>query len=309
MSARRWKKLAILNKIETAYRTDSTPTAADALIATNVTFTPLEGDEVSRDLMLPYLGNQGVVLAGIHGRMEFEIEVAGAGAAGTVPKYGSILRACGMAETINAGTDVVYSIVEDDVESTSIYFISDGVQHVLLGARASVSMNFTPKQIPKFRFTVVGLLGTITDIATMPAVIMTGWQTPLHVQMANTTMSLHGWDSVAESLAIDLGNTLTPRFLIGDELVMISDRRSTGTAVVEARGLATVDWFDKALNRGRGALNLVHGIDAGNIVEIDAPAVEIGRLTQGQTDNISNYSLPLSLCPVNGRDELTITVR
>ena len=65
MSARRWKKLAILNKIETAYRTDSTPTAADALIATNVTFTPLEGDEVSRDLMLPYLGNQGVVLAGI----------------------------------------------------------------------------------------------------------------------------------------------------------------------------------------------------------------------------------------------------
>ena len=29
----------------------------------------------------------------------------------------------------------------------------------------------------------------------------------------------------------------------------------------------------------------------------------------GNTDNISNYSLPLSLCPVTGLDELSITVR
>jgi hypothetical protein len=275
----------------------------------NVTFTPLEADEVTRDLMLPYLGSQGVILAGIYARLEFDIEIAGSGTAGTAPAYGSILRAAGLAETVEEDVSVEYSIVETAVESGSIYFVSDKVQHVMLGCQANVSLTFTPKGIPRFRFTVLGLLGTITDIVAMPAVSMVGWETPLTVSKANTTMSLHGWASVAESLTVDLGNTLTPRFLIGEEEILISNRQSTGTAVVVAGSLATVNWFDRAIERTRGGLALTHGTQAGNIVEIAAPAVEVGRPTQGQTDGVSNYTLPLMLCPVTGLDELVITVR
>lgn len=104
-------------------------------------------------------------------------------------------------------------------------------------------------------------------------------------------------------------NTVTPRFLIGSESVIISDRRTTGTAVVEAASLATADWFARAIARTRGSLSLIHGKTAGNIVEISAPAIEIGKVTQGQTDGILNYSLPLSLCPVTGMDELRIIAR
>lgn len=308
MPARRWSKLAILHAIETTYRTDATPVAADGIVATNINFTPYEAQEVSRDLLLPYMGNQGVVLAAVHGRIEFDVEIAGAGAAGTVPRYGSLLRACGMSETVTAATSVAYEIVEDAVESSTLYFNSDGVRHVFLGSRANVQMTFTPTQIPKFRFSLTGMLGTITD-AVLPSVTMTGWTTPVICSMGNTVLTLHGWTAVAESLQLDLGNTLTPRFLIGDEKVMISDRRSTGTAVVEARHLAEIDWFQRALGRTRGALNLVHGTAAGNRVEIVAPAVEIGRPTQGETDRIVNYSIPLSLCPVSGRDEISIIVR
>ena len=309
MTARRWNKLAILHKLETVYGTNATPLAADALIGTNVSFSPIEAEEVSRDLMLPYMGSQGVVLAGIHAKLEFDVEIAGAGAAGTVPKFGSALRACGMAETVTAATKVEYTIVEDGVESSSVYFVSDKVQHVLLGCRGTCSMSFTPKGIPRFRFAFTGLLGTITDIGAMPAVTMAGWTTPLTVSKLNTTMTLHGWASVAESLSVDLGNTVNPRFLIGGESVMIADRKSKGSAVVEGRSLATVDWFAKALARTRGALSLIHGTVAGNIVEIAAPAVEIGRPTQGQTDGIVNYTLPLDLCPSAGLDELKIIVR
>lgn len=308
MPARRWSKLALLHKLESTYATDPTPAAIDAIIATNINFTPIQADEVSRDLLLPYMGNQGVVLAGEHGRIEFDVEIAGAGAAGSVPKYGSLLRACGMAETVTAGTSVEYEIIENDQESSTVYFNSDGQQHIFLGGRANVSMTWTPKQIPKFRFSYVGLLGDVAD-AVLPAATMAGWITPLVVKKANTTMSLHGWPSVAESLSVDLGNTLTPRFLIGDEKVMISDRKATGTAVVEARHVADIDWFGRARARTRGALSLVHGTAAGNIVEIAAPAVELGMPTQGQTDGIVNYSLPISLCPVSGMDELAITIR
>ena len=309
MSRRFWRKLAILHKIETVYGTDIVPTAADAILATNVSFMPMEGDEVSRDLMLPYLGAQGIVLAGTYGRIEFDIEVAGSGAVGTPPAYGSLLRIAGLAETIDAGVDVTYSPIDDDREAGSIYFVSDKVRHVLLGCRANVSVTLTPKQIPKFRFTVTGLLGTISDQVSMPAVSQAGWKVPVVVSKAQTAMSLHGWPAVAESLTLDLGNTIVPRFLIGDEAVEITDRQSSGTAVVEARPLADVDWFGKAMSRARGALLLTHGTVAGNIVEFAAPAVEIGKPTQGNTDGILNYSLPLTLATTAGLDEIAITIR
>ncbi|WP_273794701.1 phage tail tube protein [Brucella intermedia] len=309
MGVRKHNKLAMLHKLETTYGEDAAPVAANALLAANVTITPIEGQEVSRDLLLPYMGNQGIVLAGIYARVEFDLEVAGSGKAGEPPKIGSILRVSGMSETITPDQDVAYEIVEDAVESGSLYFISDKVQHVLLGGQANIAPSFAPSSIPRFRVTYLGLLGTITDVAAMPSVTNAGWTTPETVSKANTTMSLHGWPSVAESLSVDLGNTLTPRFLIGDEKIMISDRKTTGTAVVEARSLAEVDWFSRALKRTRGELKLTHGKTAGNIVEISAPAVEVGKPSQGQTDGIVNYSLPLSLCPIEGMDELKIVFK
>lgn len=309
MGVRKHNKLAMLHKRETTYGEDAAPVAANALLGANVTITPIEGQEVSRDLLLPYLGNQGIVLAGIYGRVEFDLEIAGSGTAGEPPKIGSILRVAGMSETITPDQDVAYEIVEDAVESGSLYFISDKVQHVLLGGQANIAPSFTPSSIPRFRVTYLGLLGTITDVAAMPIVTNAGWTTPETVSKANTSMSLHGWPSVAESLSVDLGNTLTPRFLIGDEKIMISDRKTTGTAVVEARSLAEVDWFDRALKRTRGELKLTHGKTAGNIVELTAPAVEVGKPSQGQTDGIINYSLPLSLCPIEGMDELKIVFK
>ena len=305
---RLFRKLAILNKIETVYGTSSNPAAINAIIGTNVSFTPFEAEEVSRDLLLPYLGNQGVILTGKHAKIEFDVEIAGAGAAGTVPKYGSLLRACGFAETVAAGVSVTYSIIETGVESSTIFFEIDGVRHIMLGCRGNMSVNLAPKGIPKYRFSLTGLLGTITDQA-LTAVTLAGWTVPLEASSANTTMTLHAWSSIAESLSIDLGNTVTPRFLIGSESVIITDRKTTGQAVVEADSLVTINWFSRALARTRGALALAHGKTAGNIVEINGPAIEIGKISQGQTDGILNYTLPLSFCPVIGRDELTIVVK
>lgn len=308
MPARRWPKLGILHKLETTYATDAAPLAANSIITSNVSFTPLEGEEVSRDLLLPYMGNQGVLLAAEVGRIEFDVELAGAGAAGTAPKYGSLIRAAGFAETLTAATKVDYTIAETGVESGTLYFNSDGVQHIFLGSQTDFQLTFNAKGIPKARFTVLGLLGTVADAA-LPTFSMTGWITPVLVSKANTLLTLHGWAAIAESLQISLGNTLTPRFLIGDERVLISDRSSTGSAVVQASSIADINWFARARARTRAALSLVHGTVAGNIVEITAPAVEIGRPTQGQTDNIVNYTLPLGLCPVAGRDELKLTIR
>ena len=38
-------------------------------------------------------------------------------------------------------------------------------------------------------------------------------------------------------------------------------------------------------------------------------AVQIGTPTYGNTDGITNTSLPLTLCPVTGDDEIVIRIR
>lgn len=307
--SRKFRRLALLAKRETTYGTDSVPTgAADAIRALNATITPMAGEEQARELILPHLGHQGVLLSGHYVRLEFEVEVAGAGAAGSVPGYGVLLRGCAMSETVTAGTSVAYQPQSTGEESVSIYWVQDGVRHIAIGSRGTVSMDFEAKKIPRFKFSFMGLMGTITDQA-LPAVTFTNFRDPLPVSMAATTLSLHGSALVAERVSVDLGNSIEPRHLIGEETIELVDRKATGTIIAEAMLIAQRDWFTIARNRTRGALALQHGVAAGAIVQLAAPAVEIGRPTQGQSQGIINHSLPLMLVPNAGNDELVITVR
>lgn len=307
--ARYVRKLAVLAKKETTYGTDVTPAGAtDAMLMTDVQLTPMAGTEESRDLLLPYMGNQGIILTGEHVILEGSVEIAGSGTAGTAPAYGPLLRACGLSEVVEAATDVTYQPVSAGFESVTIYYNLDGVRHVLLGARGTVSFRLAPQRIPRFRFRLLGLAGTITDQA-LPTVDVTKFVTPLVVNKANSTLSLHGATPPAEGLSFDLGNQVEPRLIIGHEAVEIVDRKSSGSVTVEAALLATKDWFGIAKARTRGALAFAHGKTAGNIVELSAPKVEIGRPTQGATQEIANYTLPLILVPNAGNDELSIVVK
>ena len=303
------RKLAVLAKIETTYGTDATPTgAADAIQLLDVTFTPLEGTEESRDIIKPYLGHPGVILTGIHQMIEFGVEIAGAGDAGDVPGYGALLRACGLAETVTASTDVSYAPVSEAFEAVTLYYFLDGVRHIMLGVRGNVTMDFTSKKIPRFRFKMTGLLGTVSDQA-LPAATYAGFAKPVPVSKANTTFSLHGYAGATESVSFDLGNQVEPRLVINHESIQITDRRASGSAVMEAALLATKNWQTIALGHTEGALALAHGTQAGNIVEIDAAKVQIGRYSESTSQGVLNHTLPLMLKPDTGDDDLVITVR
>jgi len=306
---RKHRKLAILAKVEPVYGTDSVPTgAANAILATDVTLTPLAGEDISRDLLLPWLGHQGIELVGNYIQLAFAVECAGAGAAGDVPAYGALLRACGLSETITPATSVDYEPVSDGEESVSVYFNQDGVRHVALGCRGSFQFDVAPKEIPRFRFQLMGLLGTVTDSA-LPAADVSAFQKPVPVSNANTSFSLHGAARISERVSFDLGADVVPRFLIGDERIQLVDRQSTGSVVVEAKTMAAINWFDVAKAGTTGALDLTHGTAAGHIVELSAAAVQIGRPATGETNRITNYTLPLIFQPSAGDDDFTLSIR
>lgn len=303
-----WRKKALLAKIETTYGTDPTPTgAANAILASNVTLRPLEGGEVSRDNIQPYLGGRGEILVDTHVALEFEVEIAGAGAVDTPPKYGPLLRACGLAETINATVSVAYDPVSESFESTTIYMNVDGVLHAMLGSRGSVSMVIGKSQIPKYRFRMLGLFVAVSDTA-LPTTDTSAFQTPLVASTTNTpTFTIDGFAGVLEELTIDLANQVEGRFLIGSESIQIVDRNATGSAKIELVALATKDFFALAQAKTRVPLVLQHGTAVGNRVRLDAPTVEIGRPSYEESQGITMLNLPLKLIPNAGDDELKIT--
>ena len=104
-----WRDKLILAKIESTEGVDPVPAGADALLVKNVSYTPMEGNDLSRELELPYFGDQGTIPVELRATISFEVELAPSGAEGSPPQWGKLLRACAVAETITKdGFDLVF---------------------------------------------------------------------------------------------------------------------------------------------------------------------------------------------------------
>jgi hypothetical protein len=242
------RKRVILAKIETTYGTDPTPTgAANAILVRNLNVTPQSTQMVGRELIRPYLGNFEQLMASTHVELDFEVEAAGAGTAGTVPAYGPLLRACGLSETTTASVKVDYKPVSSTFESVTVYFNVDGVLHKITGARGDVELSINAAQIPVFKFKFVGIYNAPTDSA-LPTVSYTAFQTPLVANSTNTpSFSLFSVSPVLSDFSLQLGNQIDYRTLIGNQYVQLTDRKAAGQVTFEANTIATKDWFSTAL--------------------------------------------------------------
>jgi len=310
MARKYWRRQVILAKPEATYGVDPAPTgAANALLAENIELTPMDSQNEERGYMTPYFGSKPSMRTFLAQKLAYSVELAGAGAAGDLPGYGPSLRGCGFAAIQTAGTDVQFSPVSYGQESVAHYMNIDGVRNVLLGARADAEFTFENQKRPLVRFTYTSLWQAPTDTPLTPPTL-TGFKKPLIASKANTTVSLFGWAvPQVQRATIRLGNAVTSRFLIGDEEVLITDRKVTGELVVDATDLATFNPFLLARDGTTGPLSIVHGKTSGAIVQFDFPALELQAPTLGQADGIVQWTIPFNALPVAGDDELKITVK
>jgi hypothetical protein len=305
------RKRTILAKIETTYGTDPTPTgSANAILVRNMSITPLNAENVSRDLVRPYLGASEQLIASSYVSIEFEVEMAGSGTAGTAPAYGSLLQACGMSETVVAVTSVTYAPVSSAFKSVTLYYNVDGVLHKITGARGNVEMTINSRQIPVFKFSFTGLFNAPTDAAA-PSVTYTSFQTPLAANSDNTTgFSLFSYSGAMESMSINFNNAIQYRSLIGAEDVLMTDRQVSGQVVFEAPTIATKDFFSLALGTTLGALDITHGTTGGNKVQIVSSRVDVSNPSYQDQNGIQMLQVPMTFVPsTSGNDEISIVVK
>jgi hypothetical protein len=305
------RKRVILAKIETTYGTDPTPTgAANAILVRNLNVNPQSTQLVGREVIRPYLGNSEQLMASTHVEVDFEVEAAGSGAAGTAPGYGALLRACGMSETVTASTKVDYKPVSSTFESVTIYYNVDGVLHKVTGARGDVELTINSAQIPVFKFKFVGIYNAPTDTA-LPTVSYSAFQTPLVANSTNTpSFSFFGAAPILESLSFQLGNQVDYRTLIGSQYVQITDRKVAGQVQFEANTIATKDWFTTALANNLGALSITHGTTAGNKVVLNSTTVDLLQPNYADNNGVQMIQCGYVMTPTTaGNDEFTLTIQ
>mgnify|MGYP006896085895 FL=1 len=286
------------------------------LCKSSLAITPLEASQVKRDLLVPYLGDLGAVLADTYVKIDFEVELAGSGTAGTAPGMDPLLQACGMAATVTANTSVAYSPVSSNFSSNTLYFYGQtdaggAVLHKITGARGDFELNLQASQIPTIKFTMMGLYNAPTKVAAPGAFSFAKFAKP---QVSNTTntpqFTAFGWAGVGpvlDKLQFKCGNKTEFKNMIGDSYILLSDRQSSGQIDIEAVTPDVKDFFASAIGSSTGLLSFNHGTVAGNQVGFLASQAQGLNPTYSDNKGVQSMQIPFIAQPGTGNDEFSLT--
>lgn len=293
------------------YPADPIPVVAtDSILTRDLTFNPFQGATETLDYDKPQLGAGKEIYTGPHAAVSFKVDLSGSGTAGTPPAWGKLLRMCGYAETINAGVDVVYNLVSSAFGYGSLYFNHDGELHKLLGVRGNAMFNFSKEASPYIEFNFLGLWDQTPTAVAPGTPDFSDFTSPIPVNKANTpTFTVDGYAANAESLSVDSGQQVEYRNVIGQERVLITDRSASGSMSLEKTALADKDFFAIVRAHQIIDINLIHGVTAGNIVELDIKS-QLKMSPDTNSQGLAVVPFDLRLVPTDaGNDEFTLTVR
>lgn len=316
MPSRYIRNTAILAKVEATYGTDATPTgAADALLISNATIT-VNANNVDRNILRSYMGGSEQLVGTRSVQCQFDVELAGSGAAGTAPAWGTLLRGCGMSETVTASTRVDYTPISASFDSLTIYYHLDGVLHKALGCRGSFEMMMGIGEKPMLRFNFTGLDGGPTATAN-PALTLSAWKVPLVITDPNTGdlklgssysagVISGGTAYPSRGLQANIGNQVVYQPMLGGESVLITNRDATGSITLDLTAAQEVTMRGDINANTLTSLSLEHGTATGYKVIVYSPAVQRLNPQVADQDGMAMLSMSLRMTPSAGNDELRI---
>lgn len=309
------KAKVILAKVEAVEGTDIVPTAAtDAILTRNFSSNPLEVDILERNLDLPTVGRSKSAATNARQTMSFEVELAGSGTANIAAKWTRLLQGCGMAAPsiiVGPPAKVEQKFGVAPFSSLSIYHFFESQRRRALGAKGTFSMNFAASAFPFASFDFTGLLPAATPFDTQAPGVpdFTAFKDPVEVNTANTTFTLDGFAAVLRSLEFSANVNIAARNLVGSNRINRGNHGVTGTVTIEAPTVAAKNYLDTLRTGAEIAINLVHGVVAGNIVQIDMTKVQLTGVSQSNEDDVLMYALEFGANVTTGSDDLLITTK
>lgn len=307
------QKRILLAKVETTYGTDSTPVvASDAIDAEKIDIM-YEGDVLERNPVRATLSPSQPVLGARSIKISFDVEIKGSGSAGTASKLGDLIQACGFAETVSAGSSVLYlptGVAEKSI-TVYLYDLQDSgspILHKIKGARGTFQLNAEAGKVAKLSFTFYGLYTIPADVADPGTPTYQSTKPPI---VESAQLTLNGVTTlVAQALSLDMQNGVIRSDDIssvgGVSKYVITSRKPTGKIAPEAVSVAAYDYWSDWIAATARALSLVIGSAAGNKCTISMPKITPDAINQEDASGMLRRSIPYRASANAGNDEVSI---
>ena len=140
MALRSKQRLVLVKSEGSSYGVNASPTGANALFINDdlELSQPAGGATVQRRIIRPYRGAYETLVANSQVGITFSVELAGSGTAGTAPAYAPLLRACGLAQTINSAA-VTGSAQAGSAGSITLAAGASAVDNFYVGQQISIT--------------------------------------------------------------------------------------------------------------------------------------------------------------------------
>ena len=227
--------------------------------------------------------------------------VRGSGTAGTAPEIGDLLQACGLSETISAGTSVTYAPLSTGLVSGTGYAYIDGLLCKALGAVADTSIECTIGEPIKATFNVQAGFDVAPTAVACPTITQDAVQP---IVMTSADVVSDGTTLKVGAFTLALGNEMGDHYNTGENTYTVADRNATITITKDS--VSTVaDW--NALVAGTEfAITSTFGTVAGNKMQLNAPKAVMTAESMAERNERTTKELTFELVETAGDDQFSV---
>jgi len=312
---RRIKNTVVTAKVETTPGADALPTgAANAVLVSEVSITPLDAQSIDRALIRGYFGGSEQLVGPGSVKLSYSVELAGSGVAATPPAWGQLLLGCAAAEgVLTTPARVEYTPVSTGLKTLTQYYYDDGLVHKLTSSMGNCTLSAKVGERPMLRFEWTGLDGGIVATPN-PSGTFTPWKKPVSMTKANVIDITLGATYAAGALTggttynstgleLNFGNVVNFTAMLSSEIVDVSDRQSTATMEVELSAAQEAALMDDVKANVTRSLAFTIGTATGNKIIVYAPSVQLTNPRKSELNGNRLIGFDLRLVPVSGNDE------
>lgn len=304
----RYAQRLIREKLEDTPGTAADTTVTDAILARNATFYNLEAEYQRQDFVTGIEGAQAEDANNIRAGADYEVEAAPPSAEGQPPHYAHLLRSSGMAMADDDGDTVFTPLpLDQTIPSCTMQLRNGAVMQNIAGVRGSLAFTAEAGRKPFFRFSRRGkYVAPVAHAA--QAHDFDAWPRALTCSPENMfAFTFGGQKLCATNFSFNDGRQPQAETYMNCDDTTLSPRNFTGSMTVKWPALATKDLLTQIKAGVTEPLIWTLGREAGQIITITAPKVQIKYSGEQNISGDLGISLDLVFLPTGaGDDEIEI---
>lgn len=294
----------IREKIQVDPDTAIATTAADAILARNVTMRFLDAEYQQRDFVIGIEGAQGEDLYNVRSGAEYEVEAAFANAPETPPQYAHLIRSSGWDMADDDG-DIVFTPMDPGavIPACTLMMKNGALQQVISGLRGSLAFTAEVGRKPFFRFNRMGRYQPPSAYVAETH-NFDDWPRALDCTPENMfAVTLGGTKLCCRSFNFTDGRSPVVDKYMNCEGTTLGPRRMTGRITVKWPSYATKDLLTQIRQGVTEPLVWTLG-NATTFMSVSAPKVQIKWAGEQDIEGDLGINLDLVFEPDAGNDEI-----